>query len=596
MNIAVLIAGEYREFPVSHKTWSFLNWPNIDIYFSTWNKTLLIDKNPKIAPKLLDVQENDILNFVKPKSYQLLNYTDVKYTRNKSLWNAAMIILWKKSIELMEQSNIRYDRVILLRPDIALNYDEEMLRKYVAEMPNSDDTLHCINSMQLGVPKYFDDISQMPDLVYLGTQNAIAKLKDINIDPYDSLESPNLVDIHGLLAKECRKFYKQAYNIPIEDWCIVRSTSHLCFNKTFSEYKLDSKIWWESYHRGFFCNATNFNANLNIIERDYTKNNSLNLYDKYDLINPEERNKILYHTRYYPDQSKDKRDWHTTYTEDVEYNHNSYGFRIARTGPREFEEANGYPTMLVSGCSVTEGVGLHENHVWHSFLLQRLKHHFNKPIAKFNVGKGGRSGHSAIRNVYISIEHKNCNPDFVLLLLPPVIRQEFFYILPPNNDWALWHYMPNSPSQYITGDLQHLTKIYTTPNFYRKAYHELYKSLLFLKYYLQSKNIPWFFSFWQNDLGFLDNPVNERQFIIDFTYPCASDDIEYPKELNEHMLPISMPVYPQLPTSYQEAYRSVNVAKDYTHFGPASHHYVADTMYDMLIEKESLQQIFKKWE
>lgn len=592
MKLAIIITGEYREFDVAHKSWSFLQWPNIDVYFVTWDKSLHLDKDPSILGFYRSITENDILEYIEVKDFKILPYDESPYTVSKSFWNAAMITMWKESIELLEKSNEKYDRVILLRPDIALKFDNALFFEHVKCLEEDDETLHMINSQSLGIPSLIKDITKMPDLLYLGTQNAICKLKRLSLDEFYKVSDCLKIDIHSFLADQFKSFYKKVYNVPIEDWCIVRSTSHKKFNKSFCQYKLDSKIWWESHHKGFYSDRKNLNNTQDVVDRMIFNTNSLNLYDKYDLIGHIEANKSLTHSELYPNINTQKKENHVTYNEDVLYNYNSYGFRVPDIGPKEYEEGYEYPTLLVSGCSNTEGVGLHEHHIWHSHLVRLLKDHFDKPIAKFNVGKGGRSTQAAIRNVYVSIEHKKCKPDMVILLLPPPNRQELFYLIEATDQWSIWNFIIHASHKNEAGDLKGLSKMFSTPAFIRKGYHELYGNLLFLKYYLQTKNIPWFFCFWQNDFCLTELPVNDKRFILDQITPGEDTDIEYPSELKEHLLGTCLPISEGIPQHYRDMYVE-NIAKDYTHVGPASHHYLAHQMYQELLNKDSFKSLLK---
>lgn len=253
MKIALLVSGEYREFPVAHKLWNFLKWSNVDVYFATWDKTLHIDQNRNVQAKLNDVTTQDILQYVTPKSYKIVEYTSSKFTTDKMYSCGAMIFLWKTTIQLLEESGIMYDVVVMLRPDLGLKFDEKILYDFFqTKLKKSDQVLYAINSFALGYPQVLSETENLSDLMYVGTQNAIVKLKNISLEAFYNLQPQNKIDTHKFLAKQCVAFYKCVYNLPIEDWCIIRSNSHLKFGKTFEEYKEDSKIWWETYYKHTF--------------------------------------------------------------------------------------------------------------------------------------------------------------------------------------------------------------------------------------------------------------------------------------------------------------------------------------------------------
>lgn len=585
MKIAVLIAGEYREFSIAHKFWKFLHWPNVDVFFATWNKTLHIDKNRNVLPKILNVEDEDILKYVTPKKYKILDYNN-KFTKNKSYYNAAMVTLWQEAISLLEQTEEKYDFVILIRPDIAIHYDDVQFNLFLNNIKKNDRDIYLINSFPLHSPQKISQDTKVSDLVIVGTQEAIIKLKKISLEAFNEVENNKLVDIHSFLASQFSTFFDCAYNLPVQDWCIVRSSSHLKYDRTFEEYKKDSKTWWETFYRKFFSTRKNLNHEDAVIDRNIVNTNSINLFDKYDLIDFSNiAKKRLEHNEHLFVRYEKKQNLHKTYDYPVFYKYNSYGFRVPEIGPAEFEESINYPKFLVSGCSNTEGVGLEEHHIWHSFLVDLLSPHVNKPIAKFNVGKGGISAHAAIRHVYVSIEHKNFTPDFVLLMLPPIERHELFCL--NENQWSIYHYLPNNQLHMAKNlGLQGLIRAFTENNAQRKFWHEIFRSLLFMKYYLQTKNIPWAFSFWNNDFS---SYLHKQKYLA----PCEEKDFSFPEELSSNLLNVKLNIDEHLPEKFKIF--DINIAKDYLHYGPNSHWYAANQFYDELTQRKEFNDVIKKW-
>jgi len=253
MRIALLVSGEYREFPVAHKLWAFLTWPNVDVYFATWDKTLHINQNRNTPPILKNVTEQDILQYITPTSYKIIEYTSCQFNTDKMYSCGAMIFLWKTVIQMLEDSGVNYDVVVMVRPDLGLQFDEKILSDFFqTKLQKSDDILYAINSLPLGQMQLLSETENLSDLMYVGGQNTIIKLKNIPLEEFYSLQPPNIIDTHKFLAKHCGILYKWIHNLPIEDWCIVRSNSHLKFDKSFDEYKKDSQIWWETYYNNIF--------------------------------------------------------------------------------------------------------------------------------------------------------------------------------------------------------------------------------------------------------------------------------------------------------------------------------------------------------
>jgi hypothetical protein len=268
-----------------------------------------------------------------------------------------------------------------------------------------------------------------------------------------------------------------------------------------------------------------------------------------------------------------------TYGEnDIVYSYTSRGHRAGQ-GPSEFEDARKYKTLMVSGCSLTEGVGLPEDHIWHSFLTDMIYKQISAPIAKLNLGKGGRSLDAAIRYVYTAIEHDNARPDMVYFLFPPVTRKEL--IMPDDKNIPyIWHYLG-----YLRPGASHNATVAheaMTKNInYRQLYHDCFRSLLFIKYFLQSKNIPWFFSFWGNDLSAYNIAAHTEDTNID----CS-----IPEELQNHYIDSHL----RDKTLYENLFVQT-IARDYVHPGPNEHYDLAKQMHKQLQSNTTFIEIINKW-
>jgi len=268
-----------------------------------------------------------------------------------------------------------------------------------------------------------------------------------------------------------------------------------------------------------------------------------------------------------------------TYGEnDIVYSYTSRGHRTGH-GPSEFEDAREYKTLMVSGCSITEGIGLPEDHIWHNFLTEMLCEHTSSLIAKLNLGKGGRSLDAAIRYVYAAIEHDNARPDMVYFLFPPVSRKELVMTDDENIPY-IWDYLGYLPSN--APDNAKVTHEAMTKNInYRQLYHDCFRSLLFIKYFLQSKNIPWFFSFWCNDLSDLNIAARTEDTNID----CS-----IPEELQKHYINAHL----RDETLHENRFVQT-IARDYAHPGPNEHYDLANQMYQQLQSNTTFIEIINKW-
>jgi len=583
MKIAVLIAGEYREFAIAHKFWSFLKWNNVDCYFSTWNTSKFLPMEGGSITE--NITEDSIRKFINPIAIDIADLNDPPYSQ--ICYQGYLINRWKSAISLMNNSGIQYDRVILFRPDLALDYYEDFFKDFIFNIPNdSHDTLYAICGGYLDNPFPLDKFRKMSDMLYLGTQESITKLLDI---PMDIFNTGEMVDTHQYLAEQFLILYNKIMNLPLQ-WAIVRSNCRNLSDIDFSSVRIKAKEWWEKRFKVFA--GMGFNhwgeavAHLSPIPFDRVKSPenliNYNLWNKYDFDLFPERNSSHFwktpddlHT--YERTKEDRGTKFITYGEyDITYAYNSYGFRVTSSDPREFEEAHDYPTILVSGCSFTEGIGLPAEHLWHTFLKQRIIIKTNNgPIAVFNVGKGGISANSAIRNVYVSIEHKGARPDMVYVLLPPVTRKELVFTDTAGKG-IVTNFLPGNP---LTGMFYDNTLDFMQKNLdLRQSYHEYYQILLFIKYYLKSKNIPFFFSCWNGDFMQRNNPRL----------------IDYPPELEVNYIPVMMNCIEEFIDPAYKVHKQ-NKARDCLHPGPNSHFEFASIVFDKLLTRQEFLNVLEKW-
>jgi hypothetical protein len=355
-------------------------------------------------------------------------------------------------------------------------------------------------------------------------------------------------------------------------------------NPTFQECKQKAREWWETKNKKFFSMTENVfspSQATHPVKREINIQHHFNLWNKFDFKLWSEADRSMLwkspDTEKIYDQNKldhKKTAGFKTYDKtDITYCYNSYGFRKSSTGPAEFEDAYDYPTLLVSGCSNTEGIGLKENHIWHSFLEDKLASGVSDfPIAKFNLGKGGISAEAAIRYVYVAIEHKKCKPDLVYLLLPPPHRREFV-IETPSNEFYLYNYMPKQPNQsFIEKPTAEFMNRHVSS---AQLYHEYFRLLLFLKYYLESKNIIWYFSCWGDDLK-------------------HNIGIDYPRELEEHYIDEKLKHEIEIDSGTKRLFNQ-NIARDYAHYGPPSHYVFALGAFEKMKNKKSFSKVIDKW-
>lgn len=274
--------------------------------------------------------------------------------------------------------------------------------------------------------------------------------------------------------------------------------------------------------------------------------------------------------------------------DDFSYTLNSLGFRS-----EEFDNQTDIK-ILYAGCSVTHGLGLPLEHSWHGILNNFISKEINKPIKTFNLGIPGGSIDAIVRSIYIMIEHHKFIPQMVSILLPGVMRKEL--LIEISTDVEIFNYIPNtdkSPNKTIAEVIELQNKLIS----YRQQYNDCFRNLLFLKYFLKTKNIPFIFSFW--DYG-LSNSEILRSLAITNSHTESTD---MPKELMKHYVSgcFVFDSYYNKSASHPghlgtfDIMYPYNIARDYSHFGPNTHYNFSKNLYKYLLAKKFFNELLIKW-
>jgi len=207
MKIAVIISGEYRTFSVARKSMKFLDNPNVDIYFSTWDRSLFYNKrarlqvsDPVTESQIRSVIGRDATMIVEPSNL----ITERKY-------NTKMIYRWLRGFELVEQSGKEYDFVIVTRPDIIFDNTHPC---------NLDNILEYKNLLGMG---WFSQtwVGKLSDIIFIASfRNMKLLMNALTID--DWISSPEH-DWHIWWYNHVMKFFSVADIRPFE------SVNHFTF-------------------------------------------------------------------------------------------------------------------------------------------------------------------------------------------------------------------------------------------------------------------------------------------------------------------------------------------------------------------------------
>lgn len=231
MTIAVLIAGEYREFEHAIKSWNFLKH-GVDIYMSTWTTSDVRHHYLKIHKKEI-ITEEKIRKIISPVGITIMN----DYDRKGKPPASKIISHWKCCITMMNNLEKNYDTVILIRPDLFLKLSETF--EIFLNSKLKEDVLYSVN-----VDIVDKQMVGIQDQFFIGTQHTITRFSNFQRYPDVSQEK---IDWHYWLNDQFRKEFNNFETIPgVDGYCITRANT-TPEDIEFYQVREKTKIWWEAY-------------------------------------------------------------------------------------------------------------------------------------------------------------------------------------------------------------------------------------------------------------------------------------------------------------------------------------------------------------
>jgi hypothetical protein len=107
--------------------------------------------------------------------------------------------------------------------------------------------------------------------------------------------------------------------------------------------------------------------------------------------------------------------------EKFDYSLNEHGFRSKSF----YEFDKNKKNILIAGCSISMGVGLPENLVWHSKLINNISQETGHTFDKYNLSFNGSSIELQVRNILTFIQTVGV-PDYLFMYLPQASRGLYF--------------------------------------------------------------------------------------------------------------------------------------------------------------------------
>ena len=183
MKAAILIYGMYREFNNLIQSWANLDdfGYDCDYYFSTWDKSKQKYENHN-SYKEFDVTSEMITSYLPNCKYDILNQKDIFPNELKNPHSMNYIgFHWKNLYRMIEESNIEYDIIFLVRSDSILQLKYvKTIENVLNWINNHPDELYSeqIVLLKREFPNPFEKSYYyfQSCLYFIGSQNVIGKL------------------------------------------------------------------------------------------------------------------------------------------------------------------------------------------------------------------------------------------------------------------------------------------------------------------------------------------------------------------------------------------------------------------------------------
>jgi len=180
MKIAAIIYGTYCNLEFAIPTWKYINDLDCDVYLSTWKKS----RRESVSLKKIvehDVTEEMITNYIKPKNFVILDEKSYSFKDEVNKIERC-IVHWDKCIEMVENSGIKYDYIMLHRID---SYTHPIDSNVFYNL-NKTDRIYGMDEIQ----EKEDGLFNINNTFFFGTFENIKNL--ITDFPHDSVNSHNM--------------------------------------------------------------------------------------------------------------------------------------------------------------------------------------------------------------------------------------------------------------------------------------------------------------------------------------------------------------------------------------------------------------------
>lgn len=254
--IAVLISGEYRTFDLCRKTMNFLNADDVDVYVSTWDTSAI--KNKRLHLNIVEaVTEERIKNALgNVQAKAILVEPLASFNDEGKKYNSKMIHRWVTGLELIKQSGIEYDYVLVVRPDLYFRADLTPTN-LSAVLPSTLDK----DCLYTGWSPNANEDKRLGDVHFLTTMQNMFRLLDENTSTawntdsegdwhiwwysYAKSKMPTVIQTIDVMQHFCFcRFYEtldDSFATTFSNFEVWRNTYIL---DQIAEHGYDAVVWW----------------------------------------------------------------------------------------------------------------------------------------------------------------------------------------------------------------------------------------------------------------------------------------------------------------------------------------------------------------
>ena len=239
MKTAVLVSGMCRQFDIAVKSWKFLNDLDCDVYFSTWKKSVQSSKVLDIHIEE-DITEDMILEHIPNAKIKIYDVNDFDFSGDREFHNDKHLFLMKSSLNMIKESGVNYEMLILTRPDnySIYNYTPEFYSKF-----NNEGVIYGLTPIYItGKPS--EKIYFLVEYFMMGDFKTL-------FNTIDTLPSSMPGNIHTEFAKTILSLDYYVVQLPEFDLKLVRPNVRDLKIEDISNESLQGKFMEWGQNKGF---------------------------------------------------------------------------------------------------------------------------------------------------------------------------------------------------------------------------------------------------------------------------------------------------------------------------------------------------------